>query len=690
MGSIMNIRSLLLRGRKNAKVGLFFLATASILPLGAFAADDIGDVDSLLNLSMNDLLKKNVIQSEVNKEEFSSSKNLTRAIESPSAVTTITSEDIARSGATSIPDALRMVPGVQVARAGANDWAVSVRGFNNPFANKLLVLVDGRSIYTPIFSGVYWDTVNVPMENIARIEVVRGPGGTMWGANAVNGVINIITKKAKSTNGTLVSTTYGNSEFKETVRQGGKVNKDTDYRVYAETQERSGADTFVTRSIMPDDASENHQAGFRVDTKHDEKTDVTVQGDAFYTEKNQYMFLPNLKAPFTNKYANRDEDDKGGNIMYKLGRRFDDGSNLRFQSYLMTDARNQEAVDVKYTTFDLDLQYDFKVGERHNLNVGAGYRYITDSVEAKIDAFTPATQKQAILSSFVQDKIRLFADRLYLTIGSKFSYNDYTFFEVQPSARLAWYPTYNQTVWTSVSQAVRTPDRLSASIGSNGTGSPAIAINPAGTITLLGNAGVQSEKLTAYEAGYRIQPNKDLSFDTSVFYNRYRDLIVSEYISKVPPILKLGIDNNPEGFTYGGELSSSWKAAKWLDVNVGASCIDIQIDPGSYVSVINSSQTTPQTQFFGRFNWHLPYDVEVTNSLYQNSKMHVTSGTDVYYINAYTKFDTKVAWTPKKGVELSLAGQDLLDDKHLEFSPFLFRVPEEIGRSYYANVKLTF
>ncbi|HET7623780.1 MAG TPA: TonB-dependent receptor, partial [Verrucomicrobiae bacterium] len=510
------------------------------------AVAETGDVD-LTGLSIEQLM--NIKVSILGPSETVS--------QTPAAVSVVTHEQIKRSGALSFPEALRLVPGMDVAQVDSSQWAVSARGFNDVFANKLLVLQDGRSIYTPLFSGVFWDVQGTMMEDVDHIEVVRGPGATLWGANAVNGVINILTKSAEDTQGALFSGGGGLQDRGfANARYGGKIGDNAYYRVYG---------TYLNRddTLLPDGSSGHNdwqavRGGFRTDWNVTDDNLVTFQGDAYAGWVNQVFGIFDPANPPTFNRSVRDQDDiRGGNVLGRWTHTISDTANFKVQAYY--DRTDQKAVilDEKRNTFDLNFQHEFSLGERNHFVWGLGYRVTSDTEQNNANiTFSPENQTLNLFSAFAQDEIRLVKDKLSLTLGSKFEHNDYTGVEWQPGARLLWTPEKHQTFWASISRAVRTPSRADESITL--TQSRAVAPGFYVPVTVYGDNHFDSENVIAYEIGYRAQPFDNFSLDLAAFYNDYDNLRSQDQKSPLnPTVFVLG--NNLSAKTYGVEATTTWR-----------------------------------------------------------------------------------------------------------------------------------
>ncbi len=634
---------------------------------GAYAQDrpkDLSRLQELLNTEVTTVSKKG-------EDPFRAA----------AAVYVISREDIRRSGATTVAEALRLAPGLNVARAGSERWSISSRGFNDNIANKLLVLIDGRTVYTPVFSGVDWDTVDVNIDDIKQIEVVRGPGGTLWGANAVNGVINIITEEAVNTQGNLVTFLAGSEEKEMRARNGGKLGKDAYYRMYAKAFERNSTDAAMGGDV--NDRWDRWQTGFRVDWYTTPSDAVTVQGDYYQGQDDRTSFLPVTTPPFFDPTVD-DNILRGGNILSRWTHNFDDGSQTVLQTYFDHFQRNFDISQVRVSTFDVDFQHSFEVNNYNEITWGLGYRLVDQDEPARqYFLFDPTNRTDDILSAFIQDKIALIQNQLYLTVGTKAESNDYTGAEFQPSARLAWYPDDIQTVWGSVSRAVRVPSRSEDDIVQI-----VGAIPNTGFISLVGSRDFDSEELIAYELGYRIRPTIDTLFDITTFYNDYDSLRTFEIGAPFgTTAVPLVVHNYGEASSYGIELSASWDVTTNWQLTGGYTFLTIDTDIPSFstdTELVKEEGRSPQHQFNLRSHLILPYNVEMDNMVYYVDNLSSIN------IPNYVRFDTRIAWQATDNLEVSLVGQNLLDDSHPEFAPIPVLLQSELERAVYGQVRVNF
>lgn len=649
-------------------VGMLFLN-------GAAFANDTDQAD-LLDLSLEQLSNISVT---------SVSKRSEKASEAAAAIFVITQDDIRRSGHTSIPELLRMVPGVSVAQASAHQWTITSRGFGGQYSNKLLVLMDGRSVYTPLFSGVFWDAQDTLLEDIERIEVIRGPGATLWGANAVNGVINIITKKAKDTQGGLMALTVGDQEKGlARARYGAKIADNSFFRSYVKYDDRD--ETRTTSNTRGYDAWNKAQGGFRADMENSEKHSFTLQGDVYTIADSGKLSVPDLTTTTRTIYDR--EHARGGNILGRWNVKIDKDEEASLQMYFDNVQRENFVFDDMRNTFDIDFQHSLVPHKRHEVVWGGGYRLVWDDIKgSSVFVVTPQKRSDNLFSAFVQDKIALVENEFFLTLGSKFEHNDYTGFEYQPSARLSWIVDDKQTLWSSVSRAVRTPNRFS----DDGSLATVVAAGPS-YVGTIGNENLGSEELIAYEAGYRIQATDKLSFDAATFYNDYDHLVLGQlgsltqvsfpglgsvFYTPVTPV------NLNKAEAYGFELSSKWTVTSNFDLTAGYTYFNLKLDRGDPYGFEYAGKT-PKNQFNLRSNWLLTSNVEWNNSAYYVDSLSRPS------INQYVRFDTRLAWKPIESLELSIVGQNLFDPRHQEFSAYTFQSNSQIPRSIYGNITWKF
>lgn len=630
-----------------------------------------------LDLSLDDLL---------NLEVTSVSKKPESLFQAPAAIFVITNEDILRSGARNLPETLRLVPGMQVFRIDSHRWAISVRGDSGQvYQNKLLVLIDGRSIFTPTFNGVYWDLQDYIMEDIDRIEVIRGPGGTLWGANAVNGVINIVTKSAEDTQGGLVSIGGGNVQSDGSVRYGWKSGENSWTRIYGKYN--YGSNLEYSNGEPADDRRRLNQVGFKTDINISQSEKLTLQADA----------ISNFLEQGDPKTARK----KAYNLMARLDKSLVDGSNLTLKGFVdryHLDQSNGYRTIVK--TFDFEAQYGFSPAENHEMTIGGGSRYINmrsdPTTEGGINLGN--ISDLSIQSAFVQDKITLKEDKLYLTLGTKVEYNSMSHWEFQPNVRMTWTPHEKHTVWAALSRAIRTPsiyEHQTRSIIYSGP-HPFIAGNNL-KIALNGSQDLDAENLTAYELGYRVSPASGITIDATLFYNKYTDLSIyrnsnNPDITFQPPstsIWVLPIYNNGEASLYGGECAVTWQASQDLRLtgSYAFSRMDLEVDPANDTPYSADEDEIPTHVITLRSSWDVSKNVkwDVTAQYYDKRPVNTKE-------NSYVLLGTTVSWRPTERLEFWITGNNLLEPNVSELSTLSTGGANnsEVPRSFYAGFRFSF
>lgn len=662
------------------------MCTALLLSGNANAQGQYADLspDELKSLSLEELM---------NLEVTSVSRRVEKLSEVASAIQVITQEDIRRSGATSLPEALRLAGNIQIGQKNSHDWAISARGFNTDLANKLLVMIDGRTVYTPLFSGVFWDRQDYLLEDIERIEVISGPGGTLWGANAVNGVINIITKDSKDTQG-LYAEAGGGTLLRHFagLRYGGMVGPDISYRVYGKYFDRG--ETVFPNGEDAGDSWRMGQGGFRVEAMPSDKNSITFQSD--YYDGN------------LNLTTGGSGDVKGGNILGRWSHTFSERSDVKLQVYYdkafltqyVPETWNEEhtvqlapggVLEDNADTYDFDFQHSFQVGERNKIVWGLGYRYTHDEVKnAPALAFEPTVLDRNLFSIFAQDRIPLAKD-IFLTLGTKVEHNDYTGFEFEPSARVQSNITNDQTLWASVSRAVRMPSRIDRHVRL-----PTPGFAPVVETLLVGGADFDSETVIAYELGYRAQVGSKMSGSVSTFYNVY-DHVRSTSLS--PPDPNFGLPfplfyaNDLEGETYGFELSLTYQASDWWRLHSTYNLLntDIRVTPGGqdFNNALNET-ADPENRFSLRSSMNLLRNMELDAALrWVDSFTYGDAGTP-RTVESYTELQVRLAWRFNPKFEISVVGQNLLHDQHAEYAISGDNRSVNIQRSVYSKITCRF
>lgn len=610
----------------------------------------------------------------------------------------ISQEDIRRSGATSIPEALRLAPGLNVARIDSSHWAISARGFNGHYANKLLVLMDGRTIYTPMFSGVFWDIQDTFIEDIERIEVIRGPGAAMWGANAVNGVINIITKSAKNTQGNLAIAGAGNAERGFAgFRHGGQLDDDSFYRIYGKGFDRE-ATTDSTGRRQNDDWRA-FRTGFRVDRKLPGGDKLTVQGDAYKLKVgetvNSYAILT---PPYGNSYA-VDDGAQGANLLVRWEGRLPDQSEFTLQAYYDRAQFSAPKLSDRQNTFDLDFQHRLAPSLLHDVMWGANLRYIQSSAGNTADiSFNPASRTYHNVSAFIQDDIALIPERLRLTLGSKLEKPHFGGAELQPNARLLWTPDGNHSIWAAVSRASRTPSRgeIESRIAL-GVIPPFTQSNPSPfpmQLETMPNPDLKAERLTAYEIGYRSQWSPRFSLDIAAFTNRYQGLSQWKPGAPTPDTLPIPnalilpfayINTDTATRTRGIEMIADWRVLDWIRLEGSYTYLKMHTPPPDGVNTDYSAKS-PSDQFALRCLMDINSRMQLDLWLRRVGQL----GAQTREIPAYTTLDVRLGYAVSKTLDLSLVGQNLLERRHAEFVDSASRPLTYFSRGIFARATWRF
>lgn len=663
-------------------LGCFLLTIVCSLSFADYAVVDDTPTD-IEALSINDLMQMEV---------SSASRKSQTLSDTAAAAFIISQEDIRRSGATSIPEALRLAPGIEVAQINSSSWAITARGFNGRYANKLLVLMDGRTIYTPLFSGVFWDLQDTLMEDIERIEVIRGPGAVMWGANAVNGVINIITKKAKETQGNLFVAGGGNQEQGFAgYRHGGQMGDDGSYRVYAKGFER-GAYLDPSGQRMHDDWR-SVQTGFRVDDRVSNDHRFTIQGDVYRKKVGNTMSPVTVSPPFNTAF-NSDDHADGANLLARWEGNFSDGSEFVLQSYYDRVNFNALALSDTQDMLDVDFQHRLHPSTRHDLMWGANYRFIHSStVNSSAIAFTPNSIGYHNGSVFVQDDITLIDNTLRLTLGSKVEQSYFGNTQIQPNARLLWTPDATHSVWASVSRASRTPSRGEAqanvALGGVPTGLPAPFDQV--QVQAIYSSDLKAEKVFTAELGYRTQWSERFSTDMTVFNNHYTDLIMFRQGTFDPFTLTqpmLWFNATQDVTTRGVELSSDWHVLDWMRFtgNYSHLYIDKDYDPNNP----DIAGLSPHNQ--GLLRWQMDLTEQINFDLALRHVGRLAAATQL--VPAYTTFDARLAYKVYSGIELSVVALNMFSPQHLEYrDSAAVSLPggtAEIPRSIYGKISWQF
>ncbi len=617
---------------KRMKLLPLCFAICCALGTGATHAQDIGRAGEMADMSLEQL--SDIVVTSVTRQEA-------RLSDAPASLYIISASDIRRSGARTLPEALRLAPNLEVARVDARNYAISARGLNGVFANKLLVLVDGRSIYTPLFSGVFWDAQDVVMADVARIEVISGPGATIWGANAVNGVINVITKDAADTQGGLLAASAGEHEGGSTVRYGGKLANGGHYRVYAKQGQADNSINPAGNRVP--NGWHRSQAGFRTDWQQG-GGELMVSGDAYQGKLAQL--------------GTRDIAIGGANLIGRYTTKLAAGSDLRLEVIADHTQRDQPNAFIEHlNTLDLEAQHDLHLG-RHSLAWGGGYRYSWDRlVNGPAFGFLPASKDLHWGNLFAQDEMAL-NPQLRLTAGIKFEHNNYTGTESLPNLRLAWTPDSNRLLWASLARTVRAPSRIDRDFFA--PIKPPL-VNGVPKYGLAGGPDFDSEVAKVAELGYRAQPTPTLSWSATAFFTDYDRLRTLEPHAGGPQ----RFENLGQGSAHGVEMWTRWQVLPaWrLDGSAVIQRVRTSLKPGS----LDASGTTGLAANDPRQR----YQLRSSHDLSEHSQLDLTlrwvGALPHPLVPAYHELDLNWIWMPRPNIDVSLSGVNLLHRNHTEF-----------------------
>lgn len=611
------------------------ICTLTLTACLAFAGSgEAQTIQDLQQMSIADLAGINIMSVTRTSESLSAA---------PAAIYVITHEAIIRSGAGTIPEILRLAPNLHVIQISASHYIVTSRGLSGnvpdqSFANTLLVMIDGRSVYTPLFSGVYWDMQDVVPEDIERIEVLSGPGATLWGANAVNGVINIITRKASQTQGGLLDIAVGNLAQSATLRYGGHLAEDVAYRIYL--RDYIGDDTQTGTGANPHDHWSRPQGGFRLDWTPSGSDAVTFQGDAY--------------AGWETQAGGVNEDISGRNLQTQWNHEFGDGSLLQVQAYYDRISRSSGGEgSFWFDTYDLDVQHSFALDDRNAITWGGGLRIGLYQINGTSTFFfTPASRTLDLSNAFVQDSITL-SPALNAIVALKLEDDPYSGLAVLPTARLSWNAGAHTLVWGAVSRAIRSPtpfdDDVQEKIGT--------------LLFLTGNPDFQSSTLTAYELGVRTQLHASVSLSLSAFYNSYDNLRNVEPASATV-FLPIHWGNGLKGETYGFDAWLDYQLTPWwhLSASFDELVEHFAFKPGASALLgVAQLGDDPQQRAALRSSVNLGADVTADGEL-----RYVAPLPDPH-VPAFVEFNASVGWNVSETVRLSLSGFNLLHAHHQEF-----------------------
>lgn len=680
------------------KLAAFMLVV--LLPLSAFSYPQAeAETVELIGLSLEELLQVTVTTAARKPQSLSST---------PAAIFVVSQEDIQRSGARTIPDILRMVPGLQVQQVDASSWAVTSRGSNGIFANKLLVLMDGRTVYSPMFSGVRWDRQDTDLASIDRIEVIRGPGAAMWGANAVNGVINIITKHTRETEGFEADAAVSSlTSIETTARWGGAAGDDFHYRAYGKYFDRNGYAPEVNGDSYDD--WDMWRIGGRFDWSVNPNDEITLIAEAYDGSVGDNILQNSVTPPYQT-ITDVSDNASGQFALVSWNRILSDRSDFQLKMYVDHAERDQIAPEEELDTVDVDFQHHFKFGSRHDLVWGLGLRHAEDETTgSETISLVPESRTQRQYSGFIQDEIRLYQEKLYLTVGTKVEKNNFSQSNTEwsPNVRLSWLMNQTNTVWASIAKAVRTPSRIEQNGRILGVVEPPFTgmntFPVPFALTIIGNPLLDSEEVIAYELGYRAQPTKSLTVDIAFFFNDYKDVrtLVSQGVFCQPAGLPISdptcffgpIDyaempllmmNQIDQDTKGMEISMTYGINDWWRIHGAYSYLKIDgSDPNNLA--VNAGEDSPEHQLSVRssMNINRATDFDIW--------MRYVDELKIQNVDSYVTLDARLNWSISDAWQVSFAGRNLLDSSHLEFrEEFGLNQAVEIEREFIAELRWQF
>jgi iron complex outermembrane receptor protein len=670
MYAAFNNRFYLLR-----RISLVLFLTAGATGLWAQTASENTPPAALSELSFEQLSQIQVTTASKRSESLANTA---------AAVTVLTGDEIHRLGADTIPEALRGITGLHVSQINGSSWGVGARCFSSQFAAKLLVMIDGRSVYTPVFGGVFWDAQDTLLDDIDRVEVVLGSGGSLWGANAVNGVINILTRNTRDTQGELAYASVDDSGCPSFgTRYGWRMGRETFARVYVKY--RSTPTTVLPTGEPAGDATEFFQGGLRMDGTSGGSAHWTLQGDAYRGWNDFRVTLPTLNAPPTYKITDTGgEVIEGGNVLGRWETTFASGSTLRWQAWLDQNERTGPIFDVRVRTADLEMQHSLAATERQQIDWGLSARSTCINTHDRWIAFNPSDASSTLESIFAQDRIALMPDMLAFTAGVKLEHSSNSGTELQPSLKLTWLPSPKNTLWAGWARAVRTPAYTELANQTDVAVIPGSGLPTA--VRGLGNPSLNAERLSTYDAGWRWHPSEAFNLTLTGFLNDYTELIkvtgATPYVQTTPVlavILPLPQDNGMEGRAYGAELTARWQVRKNWRLDLGYAHNHVSLwantpDPFNYTgasrgSPRNTASLTSSLDLFRQ--WELLVAARYVDEIPKQQ------------IPAYVECDLRIAWHPCTGWEIALAGNNLLDNQHPEQKPSLAGPATEIPRSFY-------
>ncbi len=639
--------------------------------------------NNLFEMSLEQLLEIKVI---------SVDKALKSLEDTPAAMYVVTRDDIRASGAETIADALRLVPGLHVGQVTASSLAVGARGLNGRYNNKFLILIDGRSAFSQLYNGISWDAADVPLEQIERIEIVRGPGGSLWESKAMNGIVNVITQNSRATIGTTVQGEAGNEHRAGAlIQHGAELGEGVTLRAWGAYDEWDGLALPAGDSVR--DGYKQERGGFRLDWQVADNQTFMLSGDLFTRDVDDSVPLVDLTAPGLRRLDTSGEEHDGGSLLGRWDWQRGAGETVSLQGYYSHAKVSSALLDYTCDTIDVELNHQLPVGDRNTVNWGAGFRYLYDDTEGQNGLhYDPDDYDFKAYSLYLQDEFAAVPDKLFLTFGVKAEHNSYTDWEFQPTARLLWKAAPGHNLWGAVSRTVRTPSRSDVAIDMIATAYPGFLPT---VVNALGNPDIDAEKAVTWEAGYRTVPNTWSSLDLTVYYTRYDDLIRNipgtpyRQMAPAPPrvVLPVLFENSLEGDSTGFEIALKLEPANWWRINLNYTWQNTNLDEKQR----GSRASTSQEASFPEHQANLLANFKLNEKWQLGTVLRYVGKVEESGIPAYVEGDLNLFWQPSKNLDMTVSVRNLFDAQHPEYPKAAFAdVPLEVERSVVAKVTWKF
>lgn len=675
-------------GAEMNKSILLAFALAALFTVSAVAEEHMAVVDSGVVDDPNALSPEEFFDQDLT--VYSPAKKLQKLKNIPAAVYVLTSDEIRRSGAEHLIDVFRLIPGIEVARVSAHEWAITSRGFNQVFGNKIMMLIDGAPVETPLFNGVLWENINIPLDTIERIEVIRGPGATIWGTRAMNGLINVITKKAFTFPHHKAAVGVGN-EYRASVyaRTGHVISENSAVQVYAKLDRFDDSAGLDGQRL--EDSWGIFTGNLRGDFKEDENT-LRITANFSSRKADTRVDLPSLSPPFSDPVTGQRENDRAAlNLFWE--RELSKDSQLTLEFNNVYERRKDFLLDLSAFYTEFEMRHRFKPASAHDFTYGANFRFYTDETKSSETlGFDPANRSLEFYRGFLSDDISLISETLTLTIGSRFEQNNQVGFNLMPTAKLLWNVTDKLSLWTAASYTTGNPARVYDDVRLNVSAFPEPTTGLPALVQLIGNNRIRPEKLTAYEIGAWAEPLEKLYASFSTFFFKYKDLVYSSpgepRLAGETPFLLIPVtyDNDLSADSFGTEVTADWAVTNWFGFAASYShlIINARTDANQNVGLVEDN---PQNMLSLRSHFTIDPSFEI-DAILRHVQVDKASQSA---FNTYTQADLRLGWIASKHWELELIGRNLLDTRHREANPLIFNSPiSTVQRSVFMRVSYTF